>query len=169
MEEVGLVMQREKEHLEKFGGKSVKVNSMECGRKEDEGVKMSAAETQILAEIKQLHVKVGEVGKVSSRVDKLTTEVEGLKQTVANIAAVAANPLSVLSAAAPIFPAPGTAPPAVGGAGGALPQVPAVGGNRRYYVKCRNCEEQRIFCRHCNHCGVEGHIRRACPTLTPNE
>ena len=138
---------------------------MECGKKEDESVvKLSAAETQILAEVKQLHVKFGEVSKVSSRVDKLTTEMEGIKQTVANI--VAATQTSALSAAAPAFQAP--AVPA-GGAAGGLPQLNVVArNNNRRYIKCANCEERRIFCRHCNNCGLEGHKRRDCPTLNPN-
>ena len=153
MEEVDMVMQREKEHQEKFG-KSVsgKVSTVDCTKKDGGGgEKMSAAETQILAEIKQLHVKVGEVGKVSSRVDKLTADMEDLRQTVANIASVATFPVAAVGAAAP----------------GTLPQVPAVGGRFRG-IKCRSCEEQRLFCRHCNVCGAEGHKRKDCPANPAN-
>ena len=159
MEEVSLVMQRESEYEEKFGKKSAKVNSVDCSKKDDEAGAKATAENQVLAEIKQLTVKVGEMGKVSSRVDKLTAEVDSLKQVVANVCAIAAP--GYVPHVFPTGPAP------------ALPQIPAVGGNggnRRFSIKCRNCEEQRIYCNHCNICGLEGHKRRNCPTgqATPN-
>ena len=33
--------------------------------------------------------------------------------------------------------------------------------NKRY-IKCKSCEERRVFCTHCNKCGKGGHKRRDC-------
>jgi hypothetical protein len=36
------------------------------------------------------------------------------------------------------------------------------GGNKRKFVKCQNCEQQKLFCTHCAKCGESGHKQRDC-------
>ena len=36
---------------------------------------------------------------------------------------------------------------------------------RPRYIKCRSCEERRVYCTHCNKCGEGGHKRKDCPQL----
>ena len=155
LEEVGLTMQREKAYQDRFGsnaGKCAKVHSIGTGKKDDGENTLSVAESQILAEIKNLNVKVDEVGKVSKRVDRLAGDVDDLKLTVAKI-------VSITTPAGGASPFPVPTP---------LQPIPAVGGRSRYRIKCQACEQQRIYCKHCNVCGQGGHKRKDCPTLNPN-
>ena len=161
LEEVGLAMQREKAYQDRFGPnagtKSAKVHSIGTDKKDDGENTMSVAESQILAEIKNLNVKVEEVGKVSKRVDRLAGDVDDLKLTVAKIVSI------TTPAAGGGAPFPGNT------AAQNMQTIPVVAGGRsRYRIKCQACEQQRIYCNHCNACGQEGHKRKDCPTLNPN-
>ena len=30
------------------------------------------------------------------------------------------------------------------------------------FIKCKSCEERKVYCTHCNKCGKGGHKRRDC-------
>ncbi len=35
----------------------------------------------------------------------------------------------------------------------------------KHYIKCKSCDERKVYCTHCNNCGKGGHKRRDCPDL----
>lgn len=144
LKELSEVVARDNENRKKTkGGKNAVSNMLNADTEVDGKTRDhdKGRDGAVLAEIKQLYTKMNELTTRFDDVSTMKDEIKDLKKQMNrgnNNNGVADN---------------------VGFGGG----YKSNNGGRRGFVKCKSCEEKKVFCTHCSVCGDGNHKRRECP------
>ena len=163
MDEVSRAMAGDREHQSKLKNKVLvnKLDARDADQRRDEQRQKSSKkseDSEMMAEIRKLSQRMGEVSQLNAKVNELTTEYQKLRKQMTE-----APPPSQSTQNE-------TTQRYEGNQGGSSwnnqgYQNRQYGGRQysRPFVKCKNCNEKNLFCTHCSQCGKGDHKRRDCP------